>query len=254
MSKISKFFEKNLIVILTAITIVVTVSILVAYFPYLTFDSVTAANFFGNIVGGIISGVIVALALAWVSNIEERKRKFEDAKTVLLQLKQLLSEYSKDLVEKLNISLRPEPGNTSFQGQETEIKNKVNYFLKEFSVNKTKFKTVLSKLSFLEYGDFLHRLANYGKLKKDFGEKVPEDLESLLSDLNVFTDKLSGHYNSIYGKYVSGTNYDSGKQVLILSGKVAEKDLMLEILNQDTDLIMETFDKITDVKNYFEDL
>ncbi len=254
MSSVSRFFEKNFITIFGSLTVVVTIGVLIIYFPYLKFDSVTAANFFGNIVGGIVSGVIVALALTWVSNIEEKKRKFEDSKSVLVQLKQLLYEYSKDLIEKLNVSIRPEPGTTSFQGQEKEIKNKVNYFLEEFSSSKSKFKLVLSKLSFLEYGDFMHRLSNYGKLKKDFGERVPSDLSLLLSDLNVLTDKISNHYNTVYGKYVSGTNYNAGKQVIVLSGKVTEKDVLQELFSQDSDLIMEAFKKIIEVRDYLDEL
>lgn len=254
MSSVSRFFEKNFITLFTGIVVVITILLVIVYFPKLEYDAFTAANFLGNIVGGIVSGVIVALALAWVSNIEERKRKFEDSKSVLIQLKQLLYEYSKDLIEKLNVSIRPEPGTISFQGQENEIKDKVNYFLKEFSASKSKFKPVLSKLSFLEYGDFMHRLSNYGKLKKDFGERVPSDLTTLLSDLNVITDKISNHYNIVYGKYVSGTNYNAGKQVIVLSGKVSEKEVMQELFSQDSELLMAAFGKIIEVRDYLDEL
>lgn len=254
MSKFTRFFERNFITILTVISVVVTIFILVIYFPFLKFDSVTAANFFGNIVGGIISGVIVALALTLVSNIEERKRMIDESKTSLSQLRQLWFEYSKDLIEKLKLSLRPDKNLTSFSEQERQIKIKVDYLLQDFSSSKSKLKEVLSKLSFLEYNDFVHRLSNYGKVKKDFGDKVPKDLSSILSELYSLTEKVSDHYNVIYGKYVSGTTYSENKQAIVFSGKTTEKEVLQELLSQDSDLIVSSFKKIVEVKSYLEEI
>ncbi len=222
--------------------------------PYLRLTQSVADQYWTNIVGGLVAGVITSLILGYYFQRQEQREELAKNREVFVEIKNLLVEYDKDLLEKLKVDITPPAGLKTFRERESDIREKVESLLADLAGEPEELRKQLSVLSYFEYREFAHRLATYGRLNDQFSPKLPPDVRQLLAELELAVNRVEDHFQTHSSKWVSGTEFVNGKEMPVVTGKKSEKENMADVVNEEASEIQRALRRIAELKERVDEL
>ncbi len=207
-----------------------------------------ANQYLYSIMGGLVSGVVTTVALTYFFQRQEERRNLSQNREELIHLSSAWLEQSKDLLEKMNLDIRPAPDLTTFEERENDIREKVESLVADLAGNRSQLAEDLRQLSYFKYKDFVHRLSLIGQLNKQFGSKAGTEVRGLLSELSIASEKVENRFNVHTSSWAAGTEVVNGQYRIVVTGHKTEAQQMEDLVNQSVLDLQSAFKALEKVK------